>query len=368
MGSGCSLQAEFAGRSDRILLPELWRWPVLWPDTDSLQAKSSGRSNLEMNTGRDEHSAVRPGAVWSSRIERALLSRGPLAVGFAVLGAGSLALVLLFWYSHGAWPGDTFTYELAGQRLNTGGQIYDLRPTDFWYASGPPLYGPPLVAVIWRPLAALPGLLGVAIWLVAMALATLWAVALTLLEAPLLGGLATILLSLSLGLLIGVGNVDGLVLLAMIGVWRLRDRPGLAGLLLGLIVTLKLTPALLVVWLASTRRWRALAFVVLTCTGLTIIASTMSNDPGIVLRYLAVMRDGLASGFPWARYVVIVAAGVVLLASRRWPSLGFSIAVIAIPFASPVTALHTFAVMLAGLAPLMGRHPKRSVSSANEDA
>ena len=311
---------------------------------------------------------MRVGRGWSGRIELALVSRGPLSVGFAVLGAVSLALVLVFWYSHGAWPGDTFTYELAGQRLNTGGQIYDLRPTDYWYAAGPPLYGPPLIAVIWRPLAALPVLSGVAIWLIAMALATLWAVVLILLEVPLLGGLATILLSLSLGLLIGVGNVDGLILLAMIGVWRMRDHPGLAGSLLGFAVTLKLTPALLVVLLVSTRRWRAIGFVVLTGIGLTIIVSALSNDPGIIVRYLAVMRDGLNSGFPWARYVVIVAAGAVLLSSRRRPSLGFSIAIVAIPFASPVTALHTFAVMLAALAPLAGYRARGSVRGGIENA
>jgi hypothetical protein len=58
---------------------------------------------------------------------------------------------VVFWKIHPGTPTDSFTYYLAGQRLNTGGQIYDLRPSDFWPAGGPPLYGPPLVAVIWRP-------------------------------------------------------------------------------------------------------------------------------------------------------------------------------------------------------------------------
>ena len=286
-----------------------------------------------------------------------LFSRGLLAFGVAAVGILSLAAVLVFWFSHGAWPGDSFTYYLAGQRLNTGGQIYDLRPTDFFYAPGAPLYGPPLVAVVWRPLAAIPGQWGVVIWLVLMALATLWSVFLVVLELPLVGGLATVALSLSLGVLIGVGNIDGLVLLGMIGAWRYRDRPGVVGTILGFVIALKLTPAFLALWLVSTRRWRALAYALFTGVVLTAIASMFANDPAIVLRYIEVMRDGLASGFPWARFAVVVGAAAVLLISRRWPTVGFSVAVVAIPIASPVTALHTFALLLAALAPLIGRRP-----------
>jgi hypothetical protein len=275
----------------------------------------------------------------------------------AVLGAISLGLVILYWFGQGVWPGDTYTYFLAGQRLNTGGQIYDLRPVDYFYAGGPPLYGPPLIAVIWRPIAAIPGQWGVLIWLIAMGLAALWAVVLVLLELPVIGGLATAALSLSLGLMIGVGNVDGLVLFGIIGAWRWRDRPAAVGPILGFLVTLKLTPALLIFWLMSTHRWRAVGYAALTAGLLMGITSALANDPGIALRYVDVMRYGLANGAPWDRLTVVAGTIGVVLLSRHWPAAGFSLAVVIIPVVSPVTAIHTWSLLLAGLAPLMGYWP-----------
>jgi hypothetical protein len=83
--------------------------------------------------------------------------------------------------------------------------------------------------------------------------------------------------------------------------------------------------------------------------------SALSNDPGVALRYLEVMRDGLATGFPWARVAVVGGVIAVFLVGRRRPALAFSLAVVLVPLASPVTALHTFALLLAALAPLTGK-------------
>jgi hypothetical protein len=85
------------------------------------------------------------------------------------------------------------------------------------------------------------------LWIVGIDFLTLWALSLVLLELPLVGGVAVLLLSLSIERLLGVGNVDGIVLVGMIGAWHYRDRPGIAGTILGVLVTLKLTPAFLVV-------------------------------------------------------------------------------------------------------------------------
>ena len=77
--------------------------------------------------------------------------------GIAVLG---LAYGIIFWNASGAFPGDSLTYYLAGLRLNSGHDLYDLRPDDVWLYDRPELpspTGPPLVAVVWRPLAAIPG-------------------------------------------------------------------------------------------------------------------------------------------------------------------------------------------------------------------
>jgi hypothetical protein len=297
---------------------------------------------------------------WSKTSSSALLSRGPIAVGIAFLAALVLGYIIVFWKIHPAWPADSFTYYLAGQRLDTGGKVYDVRPSDFWPAGGPTLYGPPLVAVIWRPLAAIPGQWGILLWIVGVDFLVLWAVALVLLELPLLGGIAVLVLGLSIERLMGVGNVDGLVLVGMIGAWRFRDRPGVVGTILGFLVSLKLTPAFLVVWLVSTRRWRAVGYAILAGIVLMAITSWLSNEPGIAIRYLAVMRDGLMSGFPWARFAVVGGVICVFLVGRRWPSLAFSLAVALVPLASPVTALHTFALLLAAFAPLIEFRHRRS--------
>src|SRR5262245_44177597 len=75
------------------------------------------------------------------------------AVAIAVVAFGVAA-----WHLAGVFPTDTRTYFLAGVRLNSGGQLYDLRPTDPWPLGDRqfPLFGPPLIAVPWRALAVIP--------------------------------------------------------------------------------------------------------------------------------------------------------------------------------------------------------------------
>ena len=55
---------------------------------------------------------------------------------------------------------DTWNYLAAGERLNAGHSIYAIvpgdRPTIIWPPGFAPLGSPPLVAVVWRPLALLP--------------------------------------------------------------------------------------------------------------------------------------------------------------------------------------------------------------------
>lgn len=287
------------------------------------------------------------------RVSLLLLSRGPLAVGIAFLAVLILAYVVIFWKLHVAWPADSFTYYLAGQRLDTGGKVYDVRPSDFWPPGAPTLYGPPLVAVIWRPIAAIPHQWGILLWIIAIDFVTLWAVAIVLLELPLIGGIFVLVLSLSIERLIGVGNADGLVLVGMIGAWRWRDRPVLVGIVLGFLVSLKLTPAFLIVWLVSTGRWRAVGWAIVTGLALLVVTAWLANEPGIAFRYLTVMRDGLADGFPWSRFAIVGGVALVFIAGRRWPWASFSLAVALVPLASPVTALHTFSLLLATLAPLI---------------
>jgi hypothetical protein len=63
---------------------------------------------------------------------------------------------------------DTWNYLAAGERLNAGHSIYALvagdRPILLEPPSAVPLISPPLVAVLWRPLAFLPDWLGMWAW------------------------------------------------------------------------------------------------------------------------------------------------------------------------------------------------------------
>jgi hypothetical protein len=72
---------------------------------------------------------------------------------------------------------DTWNYLAAGERLNAGHSIYALvagdRPILLEPPSAVPLISPPLVAVLWRPLAFLPDWLGMWAWWAASAAAML---------------------------------------------------------------------------------------------------------------------------------------------------------------------------------------------------
>jgi hypothetical protein len=270
----------------------------------------------------------------------------------AVLLLGGLSLWFLQWHFY---PLDTLTYYLAGTRLNIGHSLYDLGPGDPWLADRPefPLFSPPFVAVLWRPLAAVPGQVGMLIWFVAMAFAAVYAVSISLVGTRGWAGLLVAALMPSLVLLIGVGNVDAIVLAGTIASWLLiqsrRDRT--AGALVGVLASLKLTPAILLVWLVFSRRWNATVAALVTgaiCALVTLIGAS----PDIFFRYLQVIRDASTVGHWWAFGALV--AGIVLMWTFRARShISFAIAVLLMPVASPVAAIHSWSVLLGTLAPWM---------------
>ena len=96
--------------------------------------------------------------------------RGPIALAVAALAV--VAIVTSFWVSISDAPriaADAYTYLAAGERLNAGNHLYELRPGDRWIWINPPfwtvpLLSPPLIGVLWRPLAALPSDSGLLLW------------------------------------------------------------------------------------------------------------------------------------------------------------------------------------------------------------
>jgi MYXO-CTERM domain-containing protein len=272
----------------------------------------------------------------------------------AVLLIGGLALWYLSWHFY---PLDTLAYYLAGARLNDGHRLYDLSPGDAWLQNRPefnpklPLFSPPLIAVLWRPLAAIPGQVGMLIWIVAMAFTAMYAVSLSVMGTRGWGGLLVAALMPSLVLLIGVGNVDAVLLLGTIAVWMLiasgRDRE--AGIIVGIIASLKVTPGILLVWFVLTGRWRAAKWT-LGAGAVCAVISILGTSPDIFFRYLRVVGDASSTGRWWA-FGVLILGLVVIWRFRRRPSVSFVIAVVLMPVASPVAAIHSWSLLLGVLAP-----------------
>ncbi len=196
----------------------------------------------------------------------------------------------------------------------------------------------------------MPGISGMMLWWVVMALCTAWAVAVLLLGSRGWAGLAVLPLVPALTLLVGVGNVDAAILAGMIGAWMLRDRPRALGILLAVLVSVKLTPAVLVVWLLATRRWQALGWF--ASSGLALAALTAAIlGPGIFGDYLGVVAGASSSGRTWRLALILGGlVGTLLLGPPR-DRAAFALSVVLIPFGSPVAATHTWSLLLAALAP-----------------
>src|SRR5204862_6397130 len=144
---------------------------------------------------------------------------------------------------------DAFVYLGAGERLNAGHALYALSPGDrqvgieppFWTV---PILSPPPIAVLFRPLAALPNELGVYLWWAADIAAVAATVFLMVRRRPILTGLAVIALSVPLIYEIGVGNMNGIVLLGLVLTWRATAEGDerTAGILSGAMAAFQLTP------------------------------------------------------------------------------------------------------------------------------
>src|SRR5947207_3478116 len=137
------------------------------------------------------------------------------AIALAV-GAGLIVATVVVYYSQapGYLGGDARTYLAAGERLNAGHPLYVLSPGDRPVAISPPwwtvpLVSPPFIAVLWRPLAALPNELGIAVW-IAGSVACIVAVAAWLhRRRPAATRLLLAALSVPTGREIVLGHVDG---------------------------------------------------------------------------------------------------------------------------------------------------------------
>ncbi len=260
-------------------------------------------------------------------------------------------------------PGsDAWNYLAAGERLNAGHPLYALSPGDRPVPLAPPywtvpLLAPPPIAVLWRPLALL-GDPSMTLWAGAGLVTTLVTAAWLVAGGGLITAAIIALMAAPLALQSLAGNANGFLFAALVLAWAWRARPGLVGSLVAVAIAIKLTPALLLIWLATASRWRAVGATVVALAVIGVVsllgAGIQNHLDWIAsVPHAAPAPASLAglTGLP-STLILIAAAVVVLLVGRLGDErLTFSVAVVAAALASPALYLGTLGIAAAAAAP-----------------
>jgi hypothetical protein len=289
--------------------------------------------------------------------------RSVVGASALALGAGLIVATAILYYSQAAGNlgGDARTYLAAGERLNAGHPLYSLSPGDRPVAISPPwwtapLVSPPFIAVLWRPLAALPGELGLAIWIIGSVACVVVTAMWLHRRHPLGTGVALAALSVPIGMEIVLGNVNGYLLAGLVAVWALRQWPW-SGAILGLMIAIKLWPVALAVWLLGQRRWATLRWTAASlafCGALSLLGAGWANH----IAYLSVGASVHPSAFsltsqlglPWL-WVACLGGGLVLTAAlRSRADWSYRAAIATIVLGTPIVNPNTYALLLAALA------------------
>lgn len=299
-----------------------------------------------------------------------------LRLAVPAVAIGLVVAIQVIYFTRGLIPGDSFTYLASGERLNAGHALYALAPGDRPVGFEPPFFtvpllSPPPIAVLFRPLAALPNELGVYLWwiatIVGLAAVILW----MLRERPILVGVAVLLLSFPIVYQVGVGNLNGLIVAGIVSGWWLltRRREVAAGVVFALMTAFKITPGVFLWWLVTQRRWSAVkAFV---ATGLLVlVVSVLGAGLAAHVEYLGIMRQTATAGTTYlslagaARYIgvpaeianvlptmaLVVGAALIWLLRDR-SGLAYVVAVLTMIAGSPVVQITWFTILLGALAP-----------------
>ncbi len=271
---------------------------------------------------------------------------------------------------------DTSNYYAAGQRLNDGHLLYALSPGDRPVPADPPYYtapllSPPLIAVLWRPLALLPAAPIMYLWwLGGSAVVTV----LTLLMAwrgSALRNLVILMLAPWLALTAWTGNLNCyLILVLAASFWASQKGHGTAaGVLIAVAAMLKVTPLLYVPWLIV-RRDRAGLMGFVAAAAILGLISLLGAGLQAHVAYLGVIRATGTAGItdisipgilinaglaPALAQLSIPIIGIWAVAAtwqlRRRSGVSFSAATLGAVFTQPSLGLHSLSLLLPGVAP-----------------
>ena len=262
---------------------------------------------------------------------------------FVLAVVGALAGLFVFWlHATGDPLNDVQAYYWAGSRLNAGLSLY---PPDQSVATPLGYPYPPLLAILFRPLAVLPFDAAAAIWevvVVASLVVTVWWSGFRRRTTWLALGI----LALPIGWCVSIGQVQVLLtLLTAIGApWSIA-----------LATNVKLFPALLTLWWIGRRDWRSLALFSATLAGLAVVQLLLAPQASLdYLTAISLHQVGevqnispyVVSPLLWGALLVIGAVVVLRLAPSR---CGWAAAVIFSVVATPRLLVYMFMTFLAAL-------------------
>jgi hypothetical protein len=272
---------------------------------------------------------------------------------FALSVAGALAGIYVLWLHLTSDPlNDVQAYYWAAGRLNSGLPLY---PPDQSVATPLGYPYPPLLAILFRPLALLPFEAAAAIWevvLIASFVVTVWWIGFRR-EATWLA-LGILALPIAWCLVIGQAQVLLTLFTAIGAPWSIA-----------LAANIKLFPAAIALWWIGRRDWRNLGLFVATLAGLAlfqlVLAPQASLDylTAISLKQVGAIRNispYAISPLLWGALVVAGVAIVLRLAPTRW---GWAAAVTLSVVGTPRLLVYMFMTLIAALGARDGRSQRR---------
>ena len=261
---------------------------------------------------------------------------------------------------------DAWTYLAAGERLNAGHSLYGAlvagdRPVlvdpDFFYNGvRTALLSPPTIAAIWRPIAAVP--FGFDLWIVAVWVAMLGAVAWLVYRAGIVGLLVAFALQEPIGNQLAIANVTAFFPLLLLVIWVHRRKPWI-GAVVGLMAAIKIAPAAMFGWSRIIRSPRALIWAggSLVAIGAVVAVTVGIGAIGDYLRLAPSFRPSTLSltgitGLPWLTFGVLI-AGTLAAALIRNDAISYIVAVATLVAGTPSLYHAGLVPLLAVAAPLM---------------
>jgi alpha-1,2-mannosyltransferase len=273
-----------------------------------------------------------------------------VSLGLSALAVvGALVGIYMFWLHVTTDPlNDVHAYYEGAARLNAGLSLY---PPDQSVATPLGYPYPPLLAILFRPLALLPFAAASAIWevvVIASFIVTVWWSGLRRRETWLALGI----FALPIAWCVAIGQAQvPLTLLTAIGApWSIA-----------LAANIKLFPALIALWWIGRREWRSLGVFAATMAGLALLQLVLA--PQATLDYITAislhqvghvqnLSPYASSPLLWVA-LVLAGVGVVLrLAPTRW---GWATAVILSVVATPRLLTYMFMTFVAAVTAPDGR-------------